>query len=226
MVHNILVGFMSMTIVADFREKPSGVISLLQGRGMDVAVKKLSWGDYIVNNRVTIERKTGTDFLISLIDGRLFKQASNLKRFCMHPVFLIEGNPYKTDMDVNCNAIRGALISLQTAWYLPVVYSRCKEETRDILMQIAVQGAEEVERDVLRHGYRPKPLRSRQLYILQGLPHVGPVLARRLLERFGSVDKVMGASEEEFLCVTGIGKALAGRIHEVLTVDTSGTGQR
>ena len=81
-------------------------------------------------------------------------------------------------------AIRGALISTQAIWYVPVVYSGGKEETKDIILMIGRQ--EEACMDVvpLRGGYRPKRLKSRQLFILQGLPKVGPIVAKRLLEYF------------------------------------------
>ena len=68
----------------------------------------------------------------------------------------------------------------------------------------------------LRGGYRPKRLKSRQLYILQGLPQVGPMRAKRLLKHFKSVSKVMNASVSELLEVDGIGKTSAQKIREVL----------
>ncbi len=48
----------------------------------------------------------------------------------------------------------------------------------------------------LRSGYRPRKLASRQLYILQGLPGIGPQIAKRLLKRFGSVSKALMAPVE------------------------------
>ncbi len=43
---------------------------------------------------------------------------------------------------------------------------------------------------------------------------VGPVLQRRLLERFGSAEKVLAASVEALLTVPGVGRRLARAIHE------------
>ena len=59
-----------MKVTADYREKPSGIIDLMIQAGIHVSVEKMAYGDYIVNDRVTIERKTATDFILSLIDGR------------------------------------------------------------------------------------------------------------------------------------------------------------
>ena len=115
-------------------------------------------------------------------------------------------------------AIKGALISAQAIWYVPVIYSRSKKDTKDIFMMIGRQDETYMDVVPLRGGYRPKRLKSKQLFILQGLPQVGPMLARRLLERFNSVSKVMNASTDELTEVEGIGKVSAEKIREVLDV--------
>lgn len=145
---------------------------------------------------------------------------SNLKKHCIHPILLIEGNPFKTGLDFDEMAIRGTLISIQAIWYVPIIYSRGKEETKDIILMIGRQ--EEACMDVvpLRGGYRPKRLKSKQLFILQGLPKVGPTVAKRLLEHFGSVSNAMNARVEDLVQVDGIGRISAKRIREVLDTET------
>lgn len=205
-----------MNITVDYREKASGLIDLFIREGISVEVKKVPYGDYIISNSITIERKTAKDLLISIIDGRLFSQLSNLKKYCINPILLIEGNPYKTDLNFDNMAIKGALISAQAIWYVPVIYSRSKEDTKDIFMMIGRQDETYTDVIPLRGGYRPKKLKSKQLFILHGLPQVGPMLARRLIERFSSVSKVMNASIDELTEVEGIGKVSAEKIREVL----------
>ena len=63
-----------------------------------------------------------------------------------------------------------------------------------------------------RPGYRPKRKRARQLFLLQGLPGVGPARAARLLERFGSVQAVVTASADDLATVDGIGEKTAERM--------------
>jgi ERCC4-type nuclease len=65
---------------------------------------------------------------------------------------------------------------------------------------------------VHRHGYRPKNKRKRQLFILQGLPGIGPEMAGRLLDNFGSVEAAISAGSSELQSVDGIGKRVAERI--------------
>ena len=210
-----------MKITVDYREKSSGIIDLLKEEYVSIEIRKVSYGDYIINDTITIERKTARDFLVSVIDTRLFNQLSNLKKYCTKPILLIEGNPYKTDLNFDPAAIKGAFLSAQTMWYIPVVFSHSKEDTRDIFMMIGRQDETYMDVVPLRGGYRPKRLKSKQLYLLQGLPNVGPMLAKRLIEHFKSVSMIMTATAEELTRVDGIGRISAERIREVLDSESN-----
>ena len=205
-----------MKIRVDYREKASGLIDLLEKEEVFIEIGKVPYGDYIINDSITIERKTAKDFLISIIDGRLFNQLSNLKNYCQNPILFIEGNPYKTDLNFDPAAIKVSLISARVIWYIPVIFSRSKEDTRDILLMIGRQDETYIDVVPLRGGYRPKRLKSKQLYLLQGLPQVGPMLAKRLAEHFRSVSNIINASMEELMEVEGIGTSVAAKIREVL----------
>jgi len=205
-----------LKIRVDYREKASGLVDLLKNEDLLIEIKKVPYGDYVINDSITIERKTARDFLVSIIDGRLFNQLSNLKKHCLNPIFLIEGNPYKTELNFDPMAIKGALLSAQAIWHIPVIFSRSKEDTRNILLMIGRQDQTYMDVVPLRGGYRPKRLKSKQLYLLQGLPQIGPLLAKRLIEHFRSVSHVMNASIEELTEVDGIGRASAEKIREVL----------
>jgi len=76
-----------LIITVDYRENASRLTDLLKNSGALIEIKKLTYGDYIINGRITVERKTAKDFLISIIDGRLFNQLSSLKKFCSHLSF-------------------------------------------------------------------------------------------------------------------------------------------
>jgi DNA excision repair protein ERCC-4 len=205
-----------MKIVVDYRERASGLLELIREHDVFVEVKPLPFGDYIINDSITIERKTARDFLISIIDSRLFTQLSNLRKHCPCPVVLIEGNPCKTDVDIDPAAIKGALISVETIWYVPIVFTRSKEDSVETLLMMGRQDETYMDVVPLRGGYRPKRLKSRQLYILQGLPKVGPTVAKRFLERFGSVSNAMNARVEDLMEVEGIGRITAERIRRIL----------
>jgi ERCC4-type nuclease len=85
----------------------------------------------------------------------------------------------------------------------------------------ARQGQAYTRGALARPGYRPKGKLARQLFLLQGLPEIGPERARRLLARFGSVEGVVRAGPEELRSVHGIGKTVAEKIRWALEEPTT-----
>jgi len=203
-------------ILFDYREKSSGLPDALVDAGFETNIVKLPYCDYVINSEIFIERKTGRDFAVSIIDGRLFKQAQRMKRHLSRPVYLVEGNPFKSGINVSREAIQGATVSLQAIWHIPMLYTTNIDQSCRIIGMISQQSAKLPNLVELRHGYRPKKLKNRKLYLIQGLPHVGPLLAKRLLDHFQSVRKIMNASETDLLHVGGIGKKKAALIDNVL----------
>ncbi len=204
----------TVRIVADDRENAGGVIGALH-RHEDVAltVRRLRVGDFLVGERCIVERKTLGDFARSVIDARLFRQASAMVGEGRRAVLILENcGADLASMGVSREALQGALITVSVFFGLAVLRSRDAEETARLLVYLGRQAQARVEGALGRPGYRPKGRRARQLYLLQGLPGVGPERAERLLERFGSVERTMAASTEELGAVEGIGPLIAERI--------------
>ena len=68
-----------LRIVVDEREKKSGIPDLLKSIGVNVEMKMLPIGDYIVAPETIVERKSIQDLISSVFDGRLFDQCDRLK---------------------------------------------------------------------------------------------------------------------------------------------------
>ena len=64
----------NIEIIADFRENASGIPQKLLELGIKTTVQVLTKGDYLINNQILVERKTKEDFVLSLMQNRLFKQ--------------------------------------------------------------------------------------------------------------------------------------------------------
>jgi ERCC4-type nuclease len=201
-------------IIADDRERKSEVIeSLLLMKGITVQIKRLSIGDYSVHNRLVFERKTLKDFASSLIDGRLFNQMIRLANSKYRGILILEGiGKDLADRGVKREAMQGALVTVALILGIPVLRSKEPYETAKLIVYAARQIRSIVKGGFQRQGYQPKNKRSRQLYILQGLPGVGRERAMRLLDNFGSVEAVIIASSEELQSVDGIGENIADKI--------------
>ena len=203
-----------INIIADDREPKNVVIaSLLQIEDVNVSIRRLSMGDYQIDNRLIVERKTLKDFAISIMDGRLFKQMIYLTNSKSGGVLIIEGTTSDTiDIGMSREAMQGALITVSLILGIPVLRSKDPFETAKLLVYIGRQIKSMAIGGVQRHGYRPKNKRKRQLFILQGLPGVGPERAERLLARFGSVEAAISASSSELQSVNSFGKSVADKI--------------
>lgn len=115
-------------VIADARERGSQLLQLLEeSPSFELRIGCLRWGDYLIENQVTVERKRYDDFAVSLVDGRLFAQAAALSRLS-RPLILVEG-PRERPPGVHPHAPKGTLLSLATAWRLPVVFSKDAAES-------------------------------------------------------------------------------------------------
>lgn len=209
----------SVDIKMDYREKDSGIAEILRQKyGIAVAVGSLEAGDYIVNNEIVVERKTTLDFAQSIIDGRLFKQAERMRSFFDFSLVIIEGNDfYDTSVDIHPHAIKGAMVSMALRWGIPILFSAHAQDSACFLRLLGTQDVKVRCGLSYRSGRRPKRICKRQIYILQGLPGVGPVLAAELLDHFGSVESVMTAQESELSQIPRLGKIKAKKIRDILS---------
>lgn len=206
----------SVKIIADDRERRSPVLDALKSqRGAEVAVQRLVLGDYLLDSRLLFERKTLRDFAASLKDGRLFEQGVRLAASPLHKAMILEGGARDlAESGMRREALQGALVTLTLLLGIPVLRSVDAEESARLMLyaarqfeRIAVQASPR-----LFKGKRPKGKRKTQLRILQGLPGIGPGTAHNLLDRFGSVEAVLGADEQALLSVAGIGAGRAKTI--------------
>ncbi|MFP4657818.1 MAG: ERCC4 domain-containing protein [Desulfonatronovibrionaceae bacterium] len=209
---------MSVSIVADDRERESQVFCVLAGHaGVELSTERLVAGDYRVNERLLFERKTLPDLKQSIVDGRFFRQAIRLASSEYTPVLVLEGSHYDPPgPEVSREAVQGALINASLVLGIPVLRSLSSPETAWIMLCADNQVRRIAKGAVQRPGYRPKGRRKRQLFILQGLPGIGRDRAELLLETFGSVERVFTAGYDDLLQVKGIGRKTARQIRDMV----------
>ncbi|MEL9939884.1 MAG: ERCC4 domain-containing protein [Ignisphaera sp.] len=211
-----------VVVYVDEREKNSKVPQILLGKGVTVIFKFLSVGDYVISNSIGIERKTASDFIKSLVDGRLFDQATRLVNEFEKAIMIIEGSLKEAARlsNVRRSAIIGAYITLALDIGIIMLSSRDEEETAEIIKRVAVR--ERRSRNTMVNIKKPtqKSLSSDttewQLYILQAFPHVGPKTAVRILERFGSIYNFCTASLSDLTKIEGLSEKRAAEIYQVI----------
>src|SRR5215217_7138345 len=80
-------------ILVDHRELRSGIPGALKRAGVPVAAAQLPAGDYVLSDRLIVERKTGADLAASIKDRRLFEQVDRLGEAYAAVVLVVEGEP-------------------------------------------------------------------------------------------------------------------------------------
>ncbi|MFW5996600.1 MAG: ERCC4 domain-containing protein [Lentisphaeria bacterium] len=204
------------TVIADDRERKSDTFLYLSNLEKDIELRigHLRIGDYRVSEGLVFERKTLSDFIQSIKDGRLFRQAERLASIPDHRgVLILEGTTAslsKTRM--SREAIQGALISLTLTFNIPVLRAFNGEESAKLILTAVRQTKRKSENYIPRSSSRIRGKKAAQIYLLQGLPGIGRQKASDLLHHFQTFNGVINADLEELQQVKGIGKETAEKI--------------
>lgn len=203
-------------VFADTREGNSKVIRHLSEMEIDVKVQAMAVGDYQVSDEVVIERKTAKDFVDSIVDKRLFKQARSLMEEFKRPLIILEGDDLYNGM-INPNAIRGSIASIALDFGISIIPTRNAQDTAAMIKRIAIREQSGEKTPIqIRTDKKPVNLWEQQRFIIESLPNIGPVNAKNLLEHFGTVANIINASESQLQEVEGIGKKTAANIRKVV----------
>jgi Fanconi anemia group M protein len=207
----------NIKIIVDNREYRSNVIRFLSRKDIEIESQQLDVGDYVLSSRIGVERKEVDDFLSSLIEGKLFFQMRKLRNAYSRPVLILEGEDLLTKRNINHNAIFGSLVSIIVDFGIPIITTKSTHETADLLYVMANREQKEGDKAVAIRGEKwSKSAHEQQQFVIEGLPNVSAVLAKRLLQNFGSIKAIINASEEELCTVQGIGKNIAKEIVKIL----------
>ena len=203
-------------VFADSREGNSKVIRYLSDMEVDTKIQTMIVGDYQVSDDVVIERKTAKDFVDSIVDKRLFKQATQLREEFKKPIIILEGNDLYNGY-INPNAIRGTIASIALDFAISIIPTRDSQDTAAMIKRIAVREQKGEKTPIsIRTDKKPVNIWEQQIFIVESLPNIGPVHAKKLLEHFGSVENIFNASEEQLTEVEGIGKITTQNIKKVI----------
>ncbi len=201
-------------VVVDYRERGSGVFEDLKRYDVRIETRALDIGDYLVSDRVVIERKSMEDFCSSIKDGRVFKQAQKMSEY-EKPVILVTDG----DMTIRPASFLGAISSLMLDYGMSVVMVDEIFAAQFIYRLAYREQTKERRHPAVRHS-KPKGIREMQIYLLSGLPGINSSLGGRILDEFGTPLAFFNSGEKSK--VRGLGEKKIKRIEEILTRDLRG----
>ena len=204
----------------DTQEQRSGIPALLAAMPqVHMEVTPLRMGDYDVggNPRRVFERKTGSDFLISLAQGRLFAQLTALLKSRFAPILLLEGDPLCVGYSqMRPESIRGALTYITAILRVPILPSSGPSDSARLIYAAAKQCQVGHAARGPAGGRRGASLSEQQMQIVLSLPGIGPVTARAVCARFRSLHDLLSADAAQLAAVPGISPARAAALEQLL----------
>ena len=203
-------------IVIDERERKSGIPKLLRAIGVNVEVKTLPIGDYIVSHETVVERKSIHDFISSIFDGRLFDQCNRLKEHFKFPIILLEGNVDEIEsITENPLVFYGALSTIAVDFKIPVIPTPNASHTAKLLVSLSSR-KESIKGPLLKKIKKSNDIQKQQLIVLCSLPGIGEKTAIRMLEKFGTPLKALSSSTKDLAKIPGLGESRAKKIKKML----------
>ncbi len=216
---------LKITIFVDPRETKSGVTRFLEKAGVDLKLQNLGIGDYVVSDRVCIERKSTIDFLDSLINKQrnLLEQILRMKKEYEKPVLVIEGDSLYGRRNVHPNVVRAVMATIAVDFSVPIIQTRDEADTASLIYVIARREQIPNKTEINPHGKKPSAsLKEQQEYLISALSNIGIVTTRNLLRRFKTIERILTASKEELMEVEHVGEKTAEHIRAVLSTEYEG----
>ncbi|MEK7398539.1 MAG: ERCC4 domain-containing protein [Candidatus Poribacteria bacterium] len=174
---------------------------------------------YIISNRLAIDRWTGSTFVQGIIDKNLFSGAIYLREHFNAPIIILEGDISHKCRMVNPQMIRGAMSSLMVLYGVNILSTPDVEETVSLITMIARQEQIGIKEISLIPKRKAVTLDDMQRRVIEMLPGCGMVMARDLLQYFGSIKNIVNATEDEFRSVPGVGAKKAEEVYKVLNAE-------
>ena len=203
--------------------KPRGKVArLLAERGVRVVPIVEDEGNVdrcVLSKRLVIERRTGGGFLKGIMEKTLFTSAIYMREHFRIPLLIIEGKVNYEYSMMDPQAVRGALSSMLLLYGINVLSTENVEETVELILMMTRQEQVGIPEISLIPKRKASSLDDMQRRVIEMLPGCGMVMARELLQRFGSIKRIVESDKDELRTMRGIGARKAAQMHEVLNAE-------
>ena len=205
-------------VVADERERASGVPEELSKLNVRVYFSRLPVADYVLSPDIAVERKTVRDLVSSVYDSRLFYQAARISAAYSKPYLLVEGDSKEVEkVAKNVKSFYGAVANVTLAYGLRILYTANESETAVAISALLTHaGAKPLARMPSELPPKAKSVPQQQVYLVSSIPGIGRRLAEKLLQKYGTPRRVMSLTAGEMAMTQGLGWKRAEKIRDML----------
>lgn len=174
---------------------------------------------YVISERLAVECRNGSGLIKGIMDKTLFTSAVFLREHYRLPVLIVEGEVDYEYRMMDPQAVRGALSSMILQYELNVLSTANADETVQLIAMMARQEQIGIPEISFIPKRKATSLPDMQRRVVEMLPGCGMVMARELLQHFGSVKRIANADKREFAALKGIGVKKAQQMHDVLSAE-------
>ena len=182
------------------------IVTRLKDQSFEVRVTALDAGDYLLSDRLIVERKTVDDFHASISDGRFFDQMETLASLCEIPLLVIYGDQYasRTQPEVFEGVLSWALTSDDTPPNLRIIQKPDLLSVINLFIRIIKR--EQVERKhypSLKEAWKAETLQLQQLKVVSAYESIGLKKARKLLKAQRTIERIASSDVKELAHIIG-----------------------
>ncbi|NXI72141.1 FANCM protein, partial [Anseranas semipalmata] len=218
--HDTLEKKASLCILVDSREISSGadvISSLKAAHGVKVQVCSLSSSDYIVSNRMAVERKFQSELLNSVNRNKVTQRIQRLQSMFERICVIVEKDRIKTGETSRffqrTQYYDGVLSALVQAG-VRILFSSCQEETAGLLKDLAL--VEQRKNAAIRVPMEVEGCRQEMLNFYLSIPNISYLAALNMCHYFGSVRKMTNSSPSDIATGAQVSQQKAEEIYRYL----------
>lgn len=174
---------------------------------------------FFISKRVAIDYRKANAFANGIMDKSVFTSAIYLREHFALPILIVEGEVNYGFRHIDPQAVRGALSSMVLEYGLSVLHAQDLDDSVELLTMIARQEQVGIPEISLVPKRTANSLADMQRRVAEMLPGCGRVMARELLQKFGSIEELVHASASQLRQVRGIGAKKAKTMQKVMSAE-------
>ncbi|NWX16912.1 FANCM protein, partial [Aegotheles bennettii] len=209
-----------LCILADSREISSGaeVISTLKAlHGVKVQVCSLSSSDYVVSNRMAVERRFLSELLSSGNRNKVTQRIQRLRSMFERVCVIVEKDrtkPGETSRFLQRTQYYDGVLSALVQAGVRLLFSSCQEETAALLKDLAL--VEQRKNAAIQVPTEVEGHKRDMLNFCLSIPNLSYLAALNMCHHFGSVKKMVNSSPLDIATGAQVSLQKAQEIHRFL----------
>jgi len=203
-------------VTIDSRESPEikSYLTRYHSKNYNFDIKQLKEGDF-VSERVIIERKTIKDLNASINDGRLNNQLNRMSTYNDKvKVMLIVG-----DMSQSCKELRRYKINVNDLTLINAIASTSYRYNFHVIWAYDMKSGMRLMLSFIRgihDGKYNQPTGAYPIVLMSQYLGISKVSMELIIEKYGTLEKLLTVPESQLIKIDGIGKAKAVNIKKRL----------